>query len=149
MKRGLNLVLIKYKFYVTCNYVFQFRELGEVPYSRFSDPGCTFERLACADTCQDKGPCDILESESATCECRPGFHGKKCRQESPQITFLKNSYAKIALSYSPEPLHLSVQLRMRTRKQAGMIIQLATHHKTAVLLIQVNNIIEFYPGTDR
>ena len=79
-----------------------------------------------------------MNANKTECQCHAGFGGKNCHERTMPVTLSEGSYAKIALSFTPDPVNTRIAFRIRTRQLRGTIIQLAAHHNTAALSIEVS-----------
>ena len=75
---------------------------------------------------------------TARCSCARGWRGKKCEISSTSAKLLKRSFAKLALSFNPDPYVVSLELELRTRQLTGLVAQLASHHREAAFTIFVS-----------
>lgn len=72
------------------------------------------------------------------CECDPGWAGSGCAVPTTPARFDAASYFKVALSFSPGPWVVHVQVRVRLHgARTGLLVKLATHHSAASLTLHV------------
>ncbi|XP_066988266.1 putative neural-cadherin 2 [Macrobrachium rosenbergii] len=118
----------------------QFMDLGEPAFSKDSTTGCQPQETACLG---DPGSCGIRGACSGglnhpECHCDPGWTGASCDTPTIPATLRSRSYMKLALSFTPSPRVVSVQLRVRALGEpTGMLVRLAaqhTHHSFTVQL---------------
>nr|XP_027225657.1 uncharacterized protein LOC113817760 [Penaeus vannamei] len=65
------------------------------------------------------------------CECLPGWAGPGCATPTPPVALGAASYVKVALSFTPSPWSVGVQLRVRTHgARDGLLLLLAAHPAT-------------------
>lgn len=119
----------------------QLVDLGEPAYSMGSHSGCSPQSRACPGdlgVCGYRGEC-VGGLNRAYCECEPGWTGPGCSTPTLPVTLAKNSYLKMALSFTPPPRELRVQLRLRTRgSRSGYLVHLAAHHRSAAFTLHVS-----------
>ncbi|KAF2364929.1 Laminin G domain [Trinorchestia longiramus] len=114
-------------------------DLGHVSHGWQTSSGCQMQNDACMDKgkdCGARGRCVGGLGDNASCSCAPGFEGPQCERLTRQATLLRSSYAKLAVSFTPDPLSTSLQLRLRTRRKSGLLLQLSAHHQTAAFLLK-------------
>lgn len=119
----------------------QLVDLGEPAYSVGSHSGCGPQSRACpggAGVCGYHGEC-VGGLSQAHCECHDGWTGAACATPTTPVTLAKTSYLKMALSFTPPPRELKVQLRVRTRgPRSGFLVHLAAHHGSAAFTLHVS-----------
>lgn len=119
----------------------QLVDLGEPAYSVGSRSGCGPQSGACAGgtgVCGHHGEC-VGGLNQARCECQAGWSGPACSIPTLPVTLSRNSYLKMALSFTPAPRTLKVQLRVRTRgPRSGHLVHLAAHHRSAAFTVHVS-----------
>ena len=115
-------------------------DLGEPAYSMASRGGCHPQEHAChggPGMCGYHGEC-VGGINQPHCECHSGWSGSSCSTPTVPATLGKNSYLKMALSFTPPPRELNVQLRLRTRgSRSGFLVRLAAHHRSAAFTLHV------------
>jgi hypothetical protein len=72
-----------------------------------------------------------------------GFKGPQCAAFTEPVTLEPRSYAKLALSFSPDPYEVTLQFRIRTRQTEGVVVKLAARHETVTLTVQVSGKLHF------
>lgn len=120
----------------------QLVDLGEPPaYSVGSHSGCGPQSRACPGglgVCGYRGEC-VGGLNQAYCECQAGWTGPACAVPTTPVTLAKKSYLKMALSFTPAPRRLKIQLRVRTRgSRSGYLVHLAAHHRSAAFTLHVS-----------
>ncbi|CAL4133360.1 unnamed protein product, partial [Meganyctiphanes norvegica] len=119
-------------------------DLGSPSYSDGSSAGCTLQDQACSNSssgvvgggCGMRGSC-VGGLNAPICDCQPGWTGEACDEPTVPATLGSASYFKVALSFTPDPRSVSLQLRLRTRKTDGLLVQLAAHHRAAALALHL------------
>nr|XP_045603729.1 putative neural-cadherin 2 isoform X2 [Procambarus clarkii]XP_045603730.1 putative neural-cadherin 2 isoform X2 [Procambarus clarkii] len=103
-------------------------DVGEPAYSSGSGGGCVAQDTACRDrliSCGMRGSC-IGGLATPKCDCEPGWTGPECSRPTVPTAFGQASFVKLALSFTPDPYNLVVQLRVRARGHAeGLLLQVA------------------------
>lgn len=122
-------------------YCLQLFDLGQPGYSSNSVAGCPPVEDLCArgdppTRCWDRGVCSGTFSQ-AHCECLPGFSGHSCTRPTTPTTFLTQSYVKFALSFEPDVYQTDVQLRFRTREEAGELFRVSDQHARVYTVLEV------------
>ncbi|XP_069159473.1 uncharacterized protein [Procambarus clarkii] len=118
----------------------QLVDLGEPAYSQGSVGGCHPQDAACPGGlggCGRRGQCvgGLLHPQ---CECDPGWSGLGCATPTTPAALGKSSYMKVALSFTPAPRVVTVQLRVRTRgPRNGLLLRLAAHHRSAAFTLHL------------
>ncbi|KAK8754583.1 hypothetical protein OTU49_016757, partial [Cherax quadricarinatus] len=120
----------------------QLVDLGEPSYSAASMKGCQPQEAACGDgpvTCGLRGQC-VGGLESPKCDCQPGWMGPACATPTVPVALGQASFAKVALSFIPDPYDMTLQLRMRTRGLPnGLLMQLSTSKQSHALKLHVRS----------
>ncbi|XP_042242202.1 putative neural-cadherin 2 isoform X2 [Homarus americanus] len=118
----------------------QLVDLGEPAYSRSSEGGCHPQEVACpggVNGCGQRGQCEGGLNDPQ-CECDPGWAGPNCASPTVPAALGKSSYMKVALSFTPAPRVLTVQVRVRTRgPRHGLLLHLAAHHRAAAFTLHL------------
>ncbi|XP_063879939.1 putative neural-cadherin 2 isoform X2 [Scylla paramamosain] len=118
----------------------QLVDLGEPAYSMASRGGCHPQEHACPGgpwVCGYHGEC-VGGVNRPHCECHSGWSGPSCSTPTVPARLGKNSYLKMALSFTPAPRELNVQLRVRTRgSRSGFLVHLAAHHRSAAFTLHL------------
>ncbi|KAK3860230.1 hypothetical protein Pcinc_033702, partial [Petrolisthes cinctipes] len=112
-------------------------DLGEPPFSHASSSGCEVQEAACEEACGMRGRCynGVMKP---ICECDPGWFGSRCNRATVPVRLGVSSYMKLALSFTPPPRLLRVQVRLRTRGLTnGLLLHLAAHHRDAAFSIHL------------
>lgn len=141
------IVSVLYSSFAICLYwtLSQVVDLGSPVHSHATAPGCHPQHTACPSGCGVRGRC-VGGLRHPHCECEPGWAGLGCTAPTTPTRFDVASYVKVALSFSPGPWVVRVQLRVRLRgTPTGLLVQLATHHNTAALTLHVR-LIDTPPG---
>lgn len=119
----------------------QLVDLGEPVYYHASVSGCRPQDAACSirsGLCGPHGQC-VGGLRRPRCECDPGWMGSTCASPTVPVRLGMASYAKMALSFSPEPWTVQVQVRVRMQgPRSGMLVQLAARHHAAALTLHVS-----------
>ena len=87
--------------------------------------------------CGEHGTC-VGSLMDPRCECRPGWTGPGCNQETVPATFNPQSYVKYALSFEPDRFVTSIQLRFRTREEHGELFRVSDQHAREYGILEVN-----------
>ncbi|XP_069982972.1 putative neural-cadherin 2 isoform X4 [Penaeus vannamei] len=118
----------------------ELQDLGAPAESRGSEAGCRPQERACrarAGECGLRGAC-VGGLRQPECECLPGWAGPGCATPTPPVALGAASYVKVALSFTPSPWSVGVQLRVRTHgARDGLLLLLAAHHRHAALTLQL------------
>ncbi|XP_042879004.1 neural-cadherin-like, partial [Penaeus japonicus] len=118
----------------------ELQDLGSPAESHGSVGGCLPQESACrerASECGLRGACagGLRQPE---CECLPGWAGPGCATPTPPVALGPSSYVKVALSFTPSPWSVRVQLRVRTLGASdGLLLMLAAHHRHAALTLRL------------
>lgn len=119
----------------------QLVDLGEPAHSKGSESGCRSQETACrrvVTTCKERGRCEG-GLEQPVCECEPGWSGLGCQVATVPTTLRASSFVKIALSFTPPPHLLTIQLRVKTQgAQDGLLVHVKTHDDDNALSIHVS-----------
>ncbi|XP_069983512.1 putative neural-cadherin 2 [Penaeus vannamei] len=115
-------------------------DLGEPAVSEGSVGGCRPQEEACRGTipgCGRRGRC-VGGLEQPECECEPGWSGLGCATPTAPATLGRASYVKVALSFTPAPHVLTLQLRLRSRgARDGLLVLVNTHHEDVGLALHL------------
>ena len=122
----------------------QLVDLGEVANSYGSAASCPLQNTACRQYCGLRGRC-VGGLHHPRCECNPGWTGSGCSTPTVPARFKVSSYLKVALSFSPDPWTVHVQVRLRLRgARSGLVLQLAARHRAAALTLHVRLYTHLY-----
>ena len=86
--------------------------------------------------CGEHGTC-VGSLSDPRCQCRPGWTGPACNQETVPATFNPQSYVKYALSFEPDRFVTSIQLRFRTREEHGELFRVSDQHAREYAILEV------------
>ncbi|XP_071513352.1 putative neural-cadherin 2 [Panulirus ornatus] len=115
-------------------------DLGEPAYNSNSVSGCKPQELACGNgsaSCGLRGHC-VKGLDNPRCDCRPGWTGPKCAKPTVPVALGQASYMKIALSFTPDPYHMTLQLRVRARgRPDGLLLQMAAIQQSHALKLHL------------
>lgn len=120
---------------------FQVLDLGEPVYNHATESGCRPQKVACS---QGPGGCGLRGQcmgglKQPRCECDPGWTGPGCATPTVPARLASTSYMKLALSFTPGPRVVRVQVRVRLRgARSGLLLQLAAHHRAATFTLHVS-----------
>ncbi|XP_042894152.1 putative neural-cadherin 2 [Penaeus japonicus] len=118
----------------------QLVDLGEPAYSSGSQKGCEPQATACRTKmgdCGFRGQC-VGGLNKPECSCDPGWAGPTCSTPTEPITLARDSYVKVALSFTPDPYVMTAQLRVRTRgRPDGVLLQVIAHHRAAAITLRL------------
>lgn len=118
----------------------QLVDLGEPAASEGSVGGCRPQEEACLGAipgCGRRGRC-VGGLEQPECECEPGWSGLGCKTPTDPVALGRASFVKVALSFTPAPHVLTLQLRMRTRgARDGLLVRVNTHQEDVGLAMHV------------
>lgn len=119
----------------------QLVDLGEPPYSQGSTAGCQPQETACGGkrgSCGLRGEC-VGGLERPECECEPGWAGPECGAPTVPASLGSSSCMKMALSFTPGPRVVKMQLRVRTRgARDGLLLHLAAQQRNTGLTLRVS-----------
>ncbi|XP_063588701.1 neural-cadherin-like [Penaeus indicus] len=119
----------------------QLVDLGEPPYSQGSAAGCQPQETACGGkrgSCGLRGEC-VGGLERPECECEPGWAGPECSTPTVPASLGSSSCMKVALSFTPGPRVVKMQLRVRTRgARDGLLLHLAAQQRSTGLTLRVS-----------
>ncbi|XP_034471954.1 putative neural-cadherin 2 [Drosophila innubila] len=109
--------------------------------SRNSFPACPQTDEVCLKTehtarCWDHGNC-VASLVQAKCHCQPGWMGPGCNVPTVPTTFRAQSYVKFALSFEPDRFSTQLQLRFRTREQAGELFRVSDQHQREYAILEL------------
>ena len=104
--------------------------------NEISGPGVIYLGRPSWSGCGEHGTCTGSLSEPR-CECRPGWTGPACNQETVPATFNPQSYVKYALSFEPDRFLTSIQLRFRTREEHGELFRVSDQHAREYGILEV------------
>jgi len=88
--------------------------------------------------CGEHGSC-VGSLTEPRCECRPGWTGPACNQETVPATFNPQSYVKYALSFEPVSFITSIQLRFRTREEHGELFRVSDQHAREYGILEIKD----------
>ncbi|XP_042888100.1 putative neural-cadherin 2 [Penaeus japonicus] len=118
----------------------QLVDLGEPAASKGSVGGCGPQEEACLGAipgCGRRGRC-VGGLEQPECECDPGWSGLGCAVPTEPVALGRGSYVKVALSFTPAPHVLTLQLRVRTRgARDGLLVHVNTHQEDVGLAMHL------------
>ncbi|XP_050715756.1 neural-cadherin-like [Eriocheir sinensis] len=115
----------------------QVLDLGALVHSHANVRGCRPQHAACPGGCGVRGHC-VGGLKHPHCECDPGWAGPSCAAPTTPARLDSTSYFKVALSFSPGPWVVRVQVRVRLHgARTGLLVQLATHHSTATFTLHL------------
>ncbi|XP_071513117.1 putative neural-cadherin 2 [Panulirus ornatus] len=111
-------------------------DLGEPAYSSGSVMGCRPQEIACGyglASCGLRGHC-VDGLNNPRCDCQPGWTGPECSTATVPVAFGQASYLKVAMSFTPDPYEVTLQLRVRARGHPnGLLVQLASSQQSCAL----------------
>lgn len=123
----------------------QLVDLGEPACSRGSTPGCHPQQAACHSMGGESGGCGYRGTcvgglRHPECQCESGWGGVGCDTPTTPATLGQNSFMKVALSFTPPPNHLTVQVRVRsrTREASGLVFHVTAQHNKAAFTLHVS-----------
>lgn len=120
---------------------FQVLDLGEPVYNHATESGCRPQEAACPQGpggCGLRGQC-VGGLKQPRCRCAPGWGGPSCSTPTVPARLGSASYMKVALSFTPGPRVMRVQVRVRFRgARSGLLLQLAAHHRAATFTLHVS-----------
>ncbi|XP_050716089.1 putative neural-cadherin 2 isoform X2 [Eriocheir sinensis] len=118
----------------------QVLDLGEPVYNHATESGCRPQDVACSQGpggCGLRGQC-VGGLKQPRCECDPGWRGPGCSTPTVPARLGSASYMKVALSFTPGPRVVRVQVRVRFRgARSGLLLQLAAHHRAATYTLHL------------
>lgn len=115
----------------------QLIDLGEPAYNHASAGGCRSQDTACPGGCGVRGHC-VGGLEQPHCECDAGLTGPECSFPTVPARLGAASYVKVALSFTPGPQILRLQVRVRMRgAHTGLLLHLASHHRASAFTLHV------------
>nr|XP_045603724.1 putative neural-cadherin 2 isoform X2 [Procambarus clarkii]XP_045603725.1 putative neural-cadherin 2 isoform X2 [Procambarus clarkii] len=118
----------------------QLVDLGEPAYSSGSVKGCKPQEVACETTfasCGTQGSC-VGGLINPRCDCNPGWTGPECTTPTVPVALGQASYTKVALSFTPDPHDVTLQLRVRARgRPEGLLMQLTDSQQTHALKLHL------------
>ncbi|XP_037789239.1 neural-cadherin-like [Penaeus monodon] len=118
----------------------QLVDLGEPPYSQGSTAGCQPQETACGSkrgSCGLRGEC-VGGLERPECECEPGWAGPECGVPTVPASLGSSSCMKMALSFTPGPRVVKMQLRVRSRgARDGLLLHLAAQQRNTGLTLRL------------
>ncbi|KAI9558984.1 hypothetical protein GHT06_015773 [Daphnia sinensis] len=106
--------------------------------NEISGPGVTSFGRPVSSGCGEHGSCVGSLSEPR-CECRPGWTGPGCNQETIPATFNPQSYVKYALSFEPVSFITAIQLRFRTREEHGELFRVSDQHAREYGILEIKD----------
>lgn len=106
-------------------------------------PGVSYLGRPSWSGCGEHGTCVGSLSEPR-CECRPGWTGPGCNQETVPATFNPQSYVKYALSFEPDKFVTAIQLRFRTREEHGELFRVSDQHAREYGILEVGDKQSFF-----
>ncbi|XP_059351786.1 neural-cadherin-like [Daphnia carinata] len=106
--------------------------------NEISGPGVTSFGRPVSSGCGEHGSCVGSLSEPR-CECRPGWTGPGCNQETVPATFNPQSYVKYALSFEPVSFVTAIQLRFRTREEHGELFRVSDQHAREYGILEIKD----------
>ena len=108
--------------------------------NEISGTGVTSFGRPTSSGCGEHGSCVGSLSEPR-CECRPGWTGPGCNQETIPATFNPQSYVKYALSFEPISFITAIQLRFRTREEHGELFRVSDQHAREYGILEVCHLV--------
>uniref|UniRef100_A0A8P4GNM4 Neural-cadherin n=1 Tax=Dicentrarchus labrax TaxID=13489 RepID=A0A8P4GNM4_DICLA len=116
-------------------------DLGSPAESYNTVPGCSLIDDHCTNTellpsCGKSGRCHG-EWGSFSCLCEPGFTGPQCDQAAPEFSFDGRSHIQFQLLWSLPARQTRVQVGVRTRATAGVILSLLSQEQNEYLRLEV------------
>ncbi|XP_076588443.1 putative neural-cadherin 2 [Chaetodon auriga] len=120
---------------------FQLYDLGSPVESSNTVPGCSLIDDHCTNkeqlpSCGKRGRCHD-EGGSFSCVCEPGFTGPQCDQVAPEFSFDGCSHIHFQLLWSLSARQTRVQVGIRTRATAGVILSLLSQKQNEYLRLEV------------
>ncbi|CAB1437444.1 unnamed protein product [Pleuronectes platessa] len=119
-------------------------DLGSPAESSNTVPGCSLIDDQCSNmepppSCGKRGRCHG-EWGPFSCLCEPGFTGPLCDQVAPEFSFDGRSHIQFQLSWSLPARQTRVQLGVRTRAAAGVILSLLSQEQNEYLRLEHNSV---------
>ncbi|CAL4064812.1 unnamed protein product, partial [Meganyctiphanes norvegica] len=111
-------------------------DIGSPPLAHGSKVRCGMQESMCEDGCGLRGHC-TGGIKNYECSCDPGWHGKGCRNPTMPVRVGLGSYLNVALSFTPNPFVLHLQLRIRTRQEQGLLLLLASQQRQAIIKLEL------------
>ncbi|XP_067358441.1 neural-cadherin-like isoform X1 [Channa argus] len=116
-------------------------DLGSPAESSNTVPGCSLIDDQCTNTeqlpsCGKRGRCDGKWG-SFSCLCESGFTGPHCDQAAPEFSFDGRSHIQFQLLWSLPARQTRVQLGVRTRAAASVILSLLSLDQNEYLRLEV------------
>uniref|UniRef100_A0A671TFB6 Neural-cadherin-like n=1 Tax=Sparus aurata TaxID=8175 RepID=A0A671TFB6_SPAAU len=121
----------------------QLYDLGSPAESSNTLPGCAPVDERCSDaeqlpSCGKRGRCHSSRG-SFSCLCEPGFTGPTCDQAAPEFSFDGRSHIQFQLLWSLPARQTRVQVGLRTRAAAGVILSLLSQEQNEYLRLEVSH----------
>uniref|UniRef100_A0A665V8C9 Uncharacterized protein n=1 Tax=Echeneis naucrates TaxID=173247 RepID=A0A665V8C9_ECHNA len=119
-------------------------DLGFPAESSNTVPGCSLIDDQCTNmeqlpSCGKKGHCHS-EWGSYSCRCESGYTGQRCDQVAPEFSFDGRSHIQFQLSWSIPARQMRVQVGVRTRSVAGVILSLLSLEQNEYLRLEVSHV---------
>ncbi|XP_031138985.1 neural-cadherin-like isoform X2 [Sander lucioperca] len=116
-------------------------DLGSPAESSNTVPGCSLIDDHCANmeqlsSCGRRGRCHG-EWGSFSCLCEPGYTGPQCDQVAPEFSFDGRSHIQFQLLWSLPARQTRVQVGVRTRAAAGVVLSLLSQEQNEYLRLEV------------
>ncbi|XP_058502129.1 neural-cadherin-like [Solea solea] len=116
-------------------------DLGSPAESSNTVPGCFFIDKQCTSmeqlpSCGKRGHCHS-EWGSFDCFCGLGFTGPQCDQVAPEFSFDSRSHIQLQLLWSLPARQTRVQVGVRTRAAAGVVLSLLSREQNEYLRLEV------------
>uniref|UniRef100_A0A3Q1BB62 Neural-cadherin-like n=1 Tax=Amphiprion ocellaris TaxID=80972 RepID=A0A3Q1BB62_AMPOC len=117
-------------------------DLGSPAESSSVLPGCALIDGHCTSvealpSCGKRGRCHG-EWGSFSCLCERGFIGPQCDQVAPEFSFDGRSHIQLQLMWSLPARNTKVQVAVRTRAAAGVILSMLSQEQNEYLRLEVN-----------
>ncbi|XP_068219630.1 putative neural-cadherin 2 [Palaemon carinicauda] len=114
-------------------------DLGEPAYSTNSWTGCRPQDAACKGKCGLNGRC-TGGIANPWCDCDPGWAPPVCDVPTIPASLNKNSYVKMAISFTPDPYNVATQMRVRAiGRPSGLLVKFENHRKTVSFVIRLRS----------
>ncbi|KAF7224845.1 neural-cadherin [Nothobranchius furzeri] len=115
-------------------------DLGSPAESSNTLPGCSLIDSHCTDmeqisSCGKRGSCH-WERSSFSCLCGKGFTGPHCDQ-APEFSFDGRSHVQLQLLWSLPARQTKVQVGVRTRSAAGVILSVLSQEQSEYLRLEI------------